>query len=207
MTPDAWAIHFGHGYRTCTFDRGRAPELAASMHGTVHPMVYLENAMTLDARSERNFAGVHKAVVDVTRRAHEILSERDGGVSFVVTDGLRDETEQASLIKAGASWSMDSKHLPQADGFSHAVDLAATLKGAVRWDWALYHVVAAAMRDAAKEQGVQMRWGGVWDKLLNDLDGDLEDDVEAYVERRRQLGKKARIDGPHFELAEQIHSA
>lgn len=207
MTPDAWAIHFGSGYRTCTFDRGRAPEIAASMHGTVHPMVYMENTMSLDPRSERNFSGVHDDLVGVARRAHELLKEKTPDVSFVAIDGVRTEEEQTGLIKAGASWTMDSKHLPQADGFAHALDLAATLKGAVRFDWGLYYTVAAAMRDAATEKGVQLRWGGVWDKLLNELQGDLEDDVEAYVARRRQLGKKARIDGPHFELDEQIHSA
>lgn len=177
------------------------------MHGTVHPMAYVEHMMQLDARSERNLVGVHDKLVGVMRRAHEILGESEAGVSFVVTDGVRTKDEQAGLIKAGASWTMDSKHLPQADGFAHATDIAATLKGSVRWDWSLYHTVAAAVRQAALEQAVQVRWGGVWDKLLNDLKGELDDDVADYVKRRREAGKKARIDGPHFEIDEQIHSA
>jgi hypothetical protein len=57
MNADAWAIHFGNGYRTCTFDRGRAAEIATQLHGTVHPMVYLENVMqdekTEEARADQ----------------------------------------------------------------------------------------------------------------------------------------------------------
>jgi peptidoglycan L-alanyl-D-glutamate endopeptidase CwlK len=59
------------------------------------------------------------------------------------------------------------------------------------------------MQQAAKELGVPIVWGGVWDKRLADI-GDPADAVAAYVARRQALGKKAFIDGPHFELAREV---
>lgn len=36
--------------------------------------------------------------------------------------------EKKNLVAAGKSQTMNSKHLPQADGYSHAVDLVAYIK-------------------------------------------------------------------------------
>jgi peptidoglycan LD-endopeptidase CwlK len=182
MAPDAWAIHFGNAgiYRTCVFDRGRATEIAAQLHGTVHPMVYEEHPMPLDQRSERNLAGVHPQLVGVVRLAHDQLAAEENGLLFVVTEGLRTRERQAELVRAGASRTMNSKHLPQADGMSHAVDVAATVTGAVRWDFPLYDRIAFVMKKAATSLGVQIEWGGDWQSFR---------------------------DGPHYQLAEQIHSA
>ena len=180
MSADAWAIHYGVGgaYRCATFDEGRAPKLAADLHGTLHPMVYME--VTMDARSERNLDGVHPALVGVVRRAAELVADFDDGLGFVVTCGLRTREQQIELVRVKASRTMNSKHLPQADGMSHAVDLAATVSGGVRWDFPLYDRLADAMKQAAGEQGVQITWGGDWVSFR---------------------------DGPHFELTAQVHSA
>ena len=56
------------------------------------------------------------------------------------------------------------------------------------------------MRAAAVQKGVRIRWGGVWDRCLNDLPADpagLEEAVKAYC--ARHPGPDF-IDGPHFEL-------
>ena len=155
---DAWAVWYGPGgdYQQATFDHGLAPKLATKLHGTVHPMAYVENFM-LDSRSERNLQGVHPALVTVVRRAHEIVEDRDDGLGFVVTEGLRTHDRQVELVRVGASQTLASKHLT-----GHAVDLAATVESSVRWDWPLYKALADAMKAAAKEAGVQITWGGDW---------------------------------------------
>jgi len=132
----------------------------------------------LDARSERNLTGVHPAMVGVVRRAAELVADLDDGLGFIVTEGLRTSSTWRSRVKA--SRTMNSKHLPQADGMSHAVDLAATVSGRVHWDFPLYDRLADLMKQAAAEQGVQITWGGDWQSFR---------------------------DGPHFELNEQVHSA
>lgn len=86
------------------------------------------------------------------------------------------------------------------------MDLAACVSGSPRWDWPLYYKLAEAVKQAAIELSTPIVWGGVWDKLLNDL-GDTEDEAAQYVVRRKALGKKAFIDGPHFELSRKEYPA
>ena len=106
----------------------------------------------MDARSERNLIGVHPDLVKVIRRA-----AKAGG--FIVTEGLRTKTRQAQLVKAGASWTMNSRHIT-----GHAIDVAAIVNGEVRWDWGLYPIIAKAVKAAAKDLGVPIIWGGDWKK-------------------------------------------
>jgi len=95
---------------------------------------------------------VHPDLVKVVERAIQ-LSEID----FTVLEGRRTKERQAELLKAGATTTMNSRHLT-----GHAVDLGAFVGGEVRWDWPLYHKIAAAVKQAAKEVGVPIEWGGDW---------------------------------------------
>ena len=107
----------------------------------------------IDARSERNLIGVHPDLVKVIRRA-----AKAGG--FIVTEGLRTKARQAQLVKAGASRTMNSRHIT-----GHAIDVAALVNGEVRWDWPLYAAIAKAVKAAAKDLGVPIIWGGDWPKF------------------------------------------
>lgn len=106
----------------------------------------------LSRRSEENLKGVHPDLVRVVRRA---LTMTD--VDFGVIEGVRSLTRQEELVKAGASQTMKSRHLT-----GHAVDLVAFIGKNIRWDWPLYHKIAAAMKAAAKIEGVPIEWGGDW---------------------------------------------
>lgn len=156
-------------------------------------------AYSLGAASRRELAGVHPRLVAVVERAITYTTQ-----DFTVFDGLRTETEQRQLVARGASKTMNSKHRKQADGFGHAVDLVPWINGKARWEWKPIFQIAVAVKRAADELGMRLIWGGVWDRVLADLPGDaagIEKAVNAYVARRRTLGKTAFIDGPHFELA------
>lgn len=124
----------------------------------------------MDARSERNLVGVRPQLINIVRRAYELTQDREDGLSFIVTEGLRTELRQAELLKVGATRTMNSYHL---DG--RAVDLAATVGDEVRWDWPLYEKLAGLMKQAAREQGVILTWGGDW---------------------------RTFKDGPHFQIEE-----
>lgn len=143
----------------------------------------------LGASSRRNLVGVHPDLVRVVERAIEITTQ-----DFSVIEGLRSPKRQAELVRSGASRTADSRHLT-----GHAVDLAAYVGGRLSWDWPLYYQIADAMREAANELRIAVRWGGAWDARLNDL-ADTEAAVAGYVARRRAANQKAFIDGPHFEL-------
>lgn len=120
--------------------------------------------MELNTRSLTALKGVHPKLVAVVQAAAAKMTG-EGELGFIVTEGVRTTERQAQLLAAGASRTMNSKHLKQADGFSHAVDLAATVGGKVRWDWPLYPKLAQAMKAAAAEQGVKLVWGGDWPRF------------------------------------------
>lgn len=152
----------------------------------------------LSFASMQKLDGVHKDLKLVVINALDFSP-----IDFKVLEGLRLPSRQAQLVKAGASQTMNSRHLPNQKGIGHAVDLGALLDGEIRWDWALYYKVAAAVRQASVELKVPVRWGGVWDRQLAELGetaDDMEDAVADYVARKRALKQKAFIDGPHFEL-------
>lgn len=102
--------------------------------------------------SRQRLQGVHPDLVRVVERAIELTS-----VDFSVTEGLRTRDRQQQLHKAGATTTMNSRHLT-----GHAVDLVAWVKGEIRWDWPLYHRIAEAMKKAAGELGIALEWGGDW---------------------------------------------
>lgn len=117
----------------------------------------------LSNRSLTNLQGVHPDLVKVVKRAIEITP-----VDFMVMEGLRSKEQQKKNVAKGVSWTMNSRHLT-----GHAVDLVTLVDGQVSWSWPLYHKLAPAVKQAAKEVGVPIKWGGDW---------------------------KKNKDGPHFEL-------
>jgi len=155
----------------------------------------------LGARSEKNLIGVLEPLVRVVRRAI-VISQ----VDFGITEGRRARERQAALVASGASRTMDGRHLT-----GHAVDVAAYVGGTIKWDWPLYPLIAAAFRTAAIEEGVQIVWGGVWDRLLNDITGDLNTEAAAYGHRWRKANPNRvggpLFDGPHFELSRKAFPA
>ncbi len=164
------------------------------------------NTFQLGSKSRQSLEGVHPDLVRVVERAIEVTP-----VDFQAYEGLRTRARQAKLVASGASQTMDSRHLPGSDGLGHAVDLVPLIdfdgdgKAELRWDWSLCYKVADAVRRASMELHVPIRWGGVWDQALADLDGDMDDEVAGYVARRKAAGKKAFLDGPHFELPVSIY--
>ena len=160
----------------------------------------------LGTKSRQSLSGVHPDLVRVVERAIEVTS-----IDFQVYEGLRTRARQAKLVASGASQTMDSRHLPGNDGLGHAVDLVPLIdfdgdgKAELRWDWSLCYRVADAVRRASMELQVPIRWGGVWDQALADLAGEMDDEVAGYVARRKAAGKKAFLDGPHFELPASIY--
>lgn len=106
----------------------------------------------LGAKSLAKLKGVHPDLVKVLQRAIQITP-----VDFAVIEGLRTVERQKQLLAAGASKTMQSRHIT-----GHAVDIAPYVDGDIRWDWPLYRKIAPAVKQAAKEVGVPIEWGGDW---------------------------------------------
>ena len=151
------------------------------------------SAYKLSSRSLNNLRGVHP---DLVRVVHEAIKHTP--IDFVVIEGLRTKARQAELVASGASQTMAGRHLVGADGFGHAVDLAAWV-GEVRWDMGLYYQIASAVQKVSRSTGIPIRWGGAWARLDTTTQTPAQL-VAEYVAARRAAKRKAFIDGPHFEL-------
>ena len=148
-------------------------------------------AFSLSKRSLERLEGIDDALRAVTERAIEYTK-----VDFGVTCGLRTIEEQKELVEAGASQTMNSKHIP-----GLAVDVVAYIGPRISWELNLYDDIADAFAEAGRELGVSLRWGAAWH--INDIteyDGTMEKAMNEYVDLRRSQGKRPFIDAPHFEL-------
>jgi len=107
---------------------------------------------TLNKKSLDRLSGVHPDLVAVVKLAIELSD-----IDFQVIEGVRSKTRQEQLFKAGASQTLNSRHLT-----GHAVDLAALVNDSIRWDWPLYFKIADAMKKAATQLKIKIVWGGDW---------------------------------------------
>lgn len=123
----------------------------------------------LSQRSLMRLVGVHPDLVEVVK-----LAIQRTAVDFMVVEGVRTLAQQREYVTKGASQTLNSYHLPQADGRGHAVDLAPLVRGAIPWnDWQAFADLADVVKACAAELGVPVEWGGDW---------------------------KSFKDGPHFQI-------
>lgn len=121
-------------------------------------------------RSLNNLKGVHPDLVRVMTRALQ-----ESPVDFIVIEGVRSKERQEELFKKGATKTMNSRHLT-----GHAVDLLPIGPNGAEFAWPLYNKLAPAVKKVAKEEGVEIQWGGDW---------------------------RTFKDGPHFELTHAAYPA
>ena len=153
----------------------------------------------LSERSLERLQGVHPNLIKVVKRAIEI-SKQD----FIVLEGVRTKercmvnygkgrtaaqcsakgipTTYACPSEAKVTWlnnPFNSKHCLQNDGLGYAVDL---VPYPVDWNTlSKFDRIGEAMKQAAKELGVNIRWGADWDS-------------------NGKLREKGESDSPHFEI-------
>ncbi len=103
-------------------------------------------------KSLTRLKGVHPDLVKVMKAAISCSP-----LDFSVIEGLRTLAKQKEYMAAGATRTMNSRHLT-----GHAVDVAPYVNGAIRWDWPLYHQIAKTVKKAAADLKVPIQWGGDW---------------------------------------------
>jgi len=145
----------------------------------------------LSTRSQEKLIGIKGELKEVVCLAITYTK-----IDFGVIEGLRTEKRQRALVDSGASKTMKSKHL---DG--RAVDLMAYVDGRGCWELNVYDEVADAMKRAAIEVDVAVRWGAAWTVPdIREWNGTMEEAMNSYVDTRRGQGRRPFIDAPHFEL-------
>ena len=111
-------------------------------------------------RSLKNLAGIHPDLRRVLDRAL-----KDSTIDFVVIEGLRTKERQKQLVAAGASKTMNSRHLT-----GHAVDICPLLdldrdgkiETAEMFNVPLMRRLNTHIAAAFAAEKVPFEWGGDW---------------------------------------------
>ena len=146
----------------------------------------------LSLRSRERLLGVKPKLAQTVKRALQLSP-----IDFGVSEGKRTLERQKILVSQGASQTVKSKHL-----IGEAVDLVGYIDGHVSWEMSIYSKIASAMRQAATENDVSIRWGGAWQ--VRDIRlhiGNMDEAQDAYIDLRRSQGRSVFLDGPHFEIS------
>ena len=123
-------------------------------------------------KSKNQLATCHP---DLQRVFNEVIKH----VDCTIIEGRRSIETQREYVRTGKSKTMDSKHLEQDDGYSHAVDAMAY---PIDWnDWKRNALFAGFVLGIARGMGVDLRPGIDWDSDFNVKEHDF-------------------LDAPHFEL-------
>jgi peptidoglycan L-alanyl-D-glutamate endopeptidase CwlK len=158
-------------------------------------------------KSKANLVGVHPLMARLFERVIETSAQ-----DFMIFEGVRTIERQRKLVAAGASRTMDSMHIPAEDRLgtgagvvSHAVDAVPVLDGQPRWEWGLIYPIAAAVVNAAFEQGVadRLTWGSYWGKTVAQWGrpGFTADDAKkAVVAYENYHAGPDFVDGPHWQI-------
>ena len=148
-------------------------------------------AYKLSTRSQEKLVGINSELKKVVCLAITYTK-----IDFGVIEGVRTVAQQKALVESGASQTMDSKHLK-----GRAVDLMAYVNGRGCWELNVYDDIADAMKRAAIESNVAVRWGAAWTVTdIREWNGTMEEAMNSYVDTRRGQGRRPFIDAPHFEL-------
>lgn len=114
----------------------------------------------LSDRSKKNLKGVHPVLAEVIETAIATAP-----YDFTVVEGVRTLERQKVLFNARPrrTWTMNSKHLIQNDGFAHAVDLYIFNGKAIDEELTHYAELNAHIQEIANAKGIfNVEWGGDW---------------------------------------------
>lgn len=149
-----WASKKGGGTGKAGEVEQAAPRRVARSLGNVPIPAHFSEADVTELN------GVESDLVRVALRAAELTDVR-----FKVGDGTRTEDEQRENVRKGWSKTMNSRHL-----VGRAIDLHVLGEDgeATFDDRSQYVEVSRAMKQAAKELGIPIEWGGDW-KSFDDI--------------------------------------
>ena len=90
---------------------------------------------------------------------------------------------------------MKSKHLG-----GTAIDFAPIVDGKANYDEKYVFAVSDAFKKAAAELGIDLRWGGNWNKNIGGYAGTSKELHQEYLDEKKKKKEKPFFDTVHFEL-------
>lgn len=116
--------------------------------------------MKLSDAQLKRMERAHPDLKKIVLRAAEITT-----IPFTILQADRTVAQQKANVAKGVSWTMKSRHLIGPDGMVYAVDIAPLGPDKkASWSWPLYYKLAPIIKQAAKDVGIAVEWGGDWKK-------------------------------------------
>jgi peptidoglycan L-alanyl-D-glutamate endopeptidase CwlK len=138
--------------------------------------------------SKYNYGKSSTAKLKTVKHGLQFVCERAlayGIMDASVIQGVRSGIEQDHYYDTGKSkvkWPNGKHNIKSPDELAKAVDIAPYINGKVSWKKEHCYVWAGLMLAAAKEEGVNLRWGGCWSGKPEDIGNqDFEDLVHFEV--------------------------
>lgn len=114
----------------------------------------------MDQRSESILKQVHPDLVRVIENTIQTPQ------AFTVVYGIRTLAVEEEAVRTGHSQTLHSRHLPNKDGLSCAVDVAALVLGKLSFapgdEAEVFGNIARQIKTSAKELNIEVQWGGDW---------------------------------------------
>lgn len=177
-----------------------------------------------DARSAKTLSDVHDDMYFLMSVA---LRDYCRSTKFICVNGSRTLEEHLRNVRTGASKAKVSRHVLQIakeppryplEGneqgikypVSHAVDIMAFIDGKGTWEDSYYVELAEAIRKAAIEYDIPVRWGGCWKDLrkvtsIRKAMQDYAKNCEKQYKAGRRKSPKPFFDTGHYELPTRLY--
>lgn len=114
----------------------------------------------MDKGSELHLQHVHPDLIKVIEGSSQTPQP------FVVVYGIRTLAAEKQAVATGHSTTMHSRHLPDKDGLSCAVDVAALTNGHINWaqgkEQQIYGQIWQQIKASADKLNIPVEWGGNW---------------------------------------------
>ena len=110
--------------------------------------------------------GVHHGLITIVTLAAQFAP-----FDIFVIEGVRSKARQRKLVDRGSSKTMNSRHIANAKGICHAVDLAPYFDTdddgdeEVSWSWPDYFTLEPLIKQAAADLDIPVEWGGDWQRF------------------------------------------
>lgn len=122
--------------------------------------------LKLSSVDNQRLRGVHPDLVKVIRYSAWLWPAT--AQQWTILQGVRTLEEQKKNVAAGASQTMNSRHVPSNNKSNNAcaIDIAFLgPAGKLDWTYSLYIDLSRIVKTAADIQNVPLEWGGDWDTL------------------------------------------
>lgn len=133
--------------------------------------------------SKKSQAKLDTCHPDLVKVFEEVIKH----VDCTILEGIRSLETQKEYVRKGSSKTMNSKHLKQDDGYSHAVDVS---PWPIDWkDRDRFIMFAGFVRGIGKSMGIDVTSGIDWDDDFSVKDHTFFDGPHFQLRNPRQISK------------------